>query len=155
MDVPQRWDGFWLGFRHPHIGEEEMSRIQMGLYHKEFAVMGPSVFRILENQLKGYVTLRDHASPRVRAKAQVYKDRARKALMLIPASKRHLHHEINDWLDDLRKQIISETGDMTAKEYLLSRFVPLLIKSTDLKLRFNTGMQPRFTRRVYRMQLPS
>jgi hypothetical protein len=75
--------------------------------------------------------------------------------MLIPASKRHLHHEINDWLDDLRKQIISETGDMTAKEYLLSRFVPLLIKSTDLKLRFNTGMQPRFTRRVYRMQLPS
>ena len=151
IDIPERWDGFWLGFRHPHIDEKEMSRIQMGLYHKEFAIMGPSVFRILENQLKGYVTLRDHASARVRAKAQVYKDRARKALILIPASKRYLHHEINAWLDDLRKRIISETGDMTAREHLLSKLVPLLIKSADIKLRFNMGMQPRFTRRSYRM----
>jgi hypothetical protein len=147
----RRWDGFWLGFRHPHIGGEEMSRIQMGLYHKEFAIMRPSVFRILENQLNGYVTLRHHASAQVRAKAQVYKDTARKALMIIPASKKYLHNEINGWLDDLRERIISETGDMTSKKYLMSKFVPLLIKSTDLKLRSNMGMQPKFTRRICRM----
>jgi hypothetical protein len=151
MDIPRRWDGFWLGFRHPHINEEEMSGIQMGLYHKEFAILGPSIFRILENQLNGYVTLRDHPSVRARAKAQVYKDMARKALMLIPASKKYLHYEINDWLDDLKKRVISETGNMTSKEYLLSKFVPLLIKATDLKLRFNIGMQPKFTRRAYRI----
>ncbi len=151
IHVPERWDGFWLGFRHPHIGEEEMSKIQIGLYHKEFEIMGPSVFRILENRLKGYVTLRYHASERVRAKAQVYKYRARKALMLIPACKKYLHYKVNDRLDNLKECIISETGDMTSTEYLLSKFAPLLIKTANLKLRFNMGMQPRFTRRAYRM----
>ncbi|HUH66822.1 MAG TPA: hypothetical protein VLZ07_10355, partial [Syntrophales bacterium] len=151
MYIPGRWDGFWLGFRHPSIGEQEMSSIQRGLYHNEFGALGPSVFRVIENQLQGYVKLKDYPSSRVRAKAEVYRRMVHKALMVIPASQKYLNGNVKGWLDDLRKRIIKETGDMTSTEYLQSRFAPLLIKSADLKGRFNVGMQPKFTRRTYRI----
>ena len=144
-------DPFNLCFKHPHITMEEMSEIQLGFYRKEFELLGPSIFRYAENCLNGYISLRDHPSPRVRAKAEIYKMTVHKALMLIPASKRYLNADVNDWLEDLRKRIITETRSMTPKELMISKIAPAFLKLTDLRMRYGIGMQPKFTRRTYRM----
>lgn len=151
INESHKYDGFWLGFRHPYIKPEEMSKIQMNLYQKEFEIMGPSIFRIIENQLNGYLTLKDHPLLRIREKAKEYKNTVRRGLALFSAAKRYLNPKVNDWLDDLRERIISETGDIDARVYLNAKVVPLLMKLTALKLRYNIGMQPRFTKRIYRM----
>jgi hypothetical protein len=151
MNESHKYDGFWLGFRHPHISPEEMSRIQLSLYQKEFETLGPSIFRIIENHLNGYLALKDHPLFRIREKAKEYKNTARRGLALISASKRYLNTKVNTWLDDLRKRIISETGAMNAREYLIAKAVPLLMQLTALRLKHKIGMQPRFTERRYRM----
>ena len=144
-------DGFTLGFEHPHIGVEEMSRIQRELYREEFARLGPSVFRVAETWLNGHVTLRDHPAPRARAKAVQYGVGSHRSMSIVPASKAWLSAPIRRDLDRFQARLHRETGPMTVKERLIARAVPALMRYTDLALRYDLGQQPTFTRRTFRM----
>ena len=143
-------DGFTLGFDHPHIGPDEMSAIQRRLYRDEFEIMGPSVFRVVDDWVNGYVNLKNHAAPRVRAKAARYRQMAHRAMMLVPASRRHVNPEVGEWLAGLQTRLAAETGRMSWRERIASWFVPAMIRYTLLKMRFGIGQQPAFTKRHYR-----
>jgi hypothetical protein len=152
MDDHHMHDGFALGFRHPHISRDQMSAIQRGLYREEFARLGPSVFRVVEDKLAGYVALRGHAVPRVRAKAECYGKTAHSAMALIPASRKHVNAATSSWLEMLRQRIVAATGPLTVAERAASLIVPAAIRYTQFKLRHNIGQQPEFTRRTFRME---
>ena len=152
MDDHQLHDGFTLGFHHPHISRDQMSAIQRGLYREEFARLGPSVFRVVEAKLAGYVALRGHSVPRVRAKAECYGKTAHAAMALIPASRRHVNEATGNWLERLRQRIAAATGPLTVAERAASLIVPAAIRYTQFKLRHNIGQQPEFTRRTFRME---
>jgi radical SAM superfamily enzyme YgiQ (UPF0313 family) len=145
-------DGFSLMFRHPHIGRDEMSEIQRGLYREEFARLGPSVFRVVEDYLAGYLELRGHAVPRIRAKAQEYGRIAHRALALIQPSRRHVNPATSRWLERLRDSIVAATGPMTLVERAASALVPAAIRYTEFKLRHHLLQQPEFSRRTFRME---
>ncbi|MHC4946544.1 MAG: B12-binding domain-containing radical SAM protein [Planctomycetota bacterium] len=144
-------DGFTLEFLHPHIGQAEMSRIQRRLYREEFRRLGPTPFRVAEDFLEGYVTLRDHPNPRIRAKARRYGRDARASLKIIQASKRYVSAESGRWLERLRTRLLKETGPMTLKERIQSRLAPALLQWEQLKLRYQIGQQPEFSRNTYRI----
>lgn len=147
---PASQDGFSLGFRHPHIEPEEMAAIQRRLYREDFARLGPGIFRVTEDWLEGLCNLRDHPAPRVRAKAQAYAKAAHEALVVLPASKKYLNGEVCRWLDRFGVRLEAETGPMTFKENVVSKFAPLLLWYTDFKIRHGIGAQPESTRRTYR-----
>ena len=147
-----RQDGFYLGFKHPCIGSDEMVAIQRDLYHREFALLGPGVFRVGEDWVTGYETLHDSSVSRVRAKARKYIEDARRCLMIIPASKPYLGHEVGLWLDEVVRRIEGLSGPMTVKEKLLARLAPAILAYTELKLRNDIGQQPQFTSKSYRME---
>lgn len=151
-DNHQFHDGFTLGFKHPHIGRDEMSAIQRGLYREEFARLGPSVFRVVEDRLAGHVELRESAIPRVRAKAERYGREAHRAMSLIPASRRRLNATVRAWLERLHARIAAATGPMTLAERAASLAVPGALRYTEFKLRHGIGRQPEFTRRTFRME---
>lgn len=142
-------DGFYLLFEHPHIGQEEMTRIHRDLCHREFQILGPSIFRVAEACLQGYVNLRDHPLPRVRAKAQMYGALAHSTMMLLPASKRYLNNGVNAWLDNFHCRAAMETGELKLGERALSRIAPAFIWATDFRQRHDLWQQPRFKRRTY------
>jgi radical SAM superfamily enzyme YgiQ (UPF0313 family) len=144
-------DGFYLAFKHPHIGADQMLTIQRSLYHKEFKRLGPSAFRVVDDWLAGYVNLHDHPAERVRAKAQRQKEMAHDATMLLPASMKYLNPAVVSRLKDLHQRLITETGPMTRKERLLSKLIPAMLRYTSFKLRAKIGQQPKFTRRTFRM----
>ncbi len=149
----RKHDGFSLGFEHPHIGQKEMSQIQRRLYQEEFKRLGPSVFRIVEDWLTGYVNLKDHAKPRVRAKAQRYKTDSRSAMMALPGSKKYVNKKTQAWMDSLQERLAVETGPLTMNENFLARtVVPAMIRYTDFKLHHDIGQQPEFTRKTFRME---
>jgi len=150
MDDHSKQDGFYLGFKHPHIGPDEMLSIQRNLCRKEFEQMGPSVFRVVDDWLTGYVNLRDHSAERVRAKARRYKDMSHKAMMLLQASQRYVNRRSADWIERLYQRIAAETGPMTRRERLAAKLVPAMLRYTAFKLRHNIGEQPEFTRRTFR-----
>jgi haloalkane dehalogenase len=151
MDDHAKHDGFALCFDHPHIGREQMEATQKGLYHEEFRRLGPSVFRVAEDWLNGYENLRDHASPRVRAKAAKYGADAHRAMMLMKASERYLEEPGRSWLVGLQRRLAASTGPLTGRERLISKVVPAMLKITDFKMRHELGQQPEYTRRTYRM----
>jgi hypothetical protein len=151
MDDHSKQDGFYLGFKHPHIGPDEMLSIQRNLCRQEFELMGPSVFRIVDDWLAGYVNLRGHPTGRIRAKAQRYKEMSHRAMMLLPASQRYLNPRSADRIGQLHRKLAEETGPMTPKERLASKLVPAMLRYTSFKLHHNIGQQPDFTRRAFRM----
>lgn len=144
-------DGFTLGFEHPHIGRDEMSAIQRNLFKMEFERLGPSIYRTVEDWLEGYNTLKDHPVLRVRAKAQVYKKSAHRAMTVIPASRRYVNGHVVGWLDQLQDRLGAATGPMTLKEKLLAKAAPALLWYTDMAVRLDIGQQPEFTERCFRM----
>jgi radical SAM superfamily enzyme YgiQ (UPF0313 family) len=143
-------DGFTLGFRHPHIGRDQMSALQRRLFREEFRRLGPSIFRIAEDYFEGYRTLQGHPAPRVRAKAEKLARIARSALPVLRASRRYVSAEVGAWLDGLGRRIVEATGSMSAKERLLSLVAPALLLREAVKLRLGIGQQPEFTRRTFR-----
>jgi hypothetical protein len=151
MGDHSKQDGFYLGFKHPNIGADEMVSIQRNLYRKEFEQMGPSVFRVVDDWLTGYVNLRDHSTERVRAKAHRYKDMSHKAMMLLRASQRYVNRRSADWIERLYQRIAAQTGPMTRRERLAAKLIPAMLRYTAFKLRHNIGEQPEFTRRAFRM----
>ena len=146
----RKHDGFTLSFEHPHIGRGEMSAIQRRLYRQEFELLGPSVYRVVEDFLEGHVNLRDHLSPRVRDKAQRYRRDAHRAMTVIPASRRYLNGQVVRLLDSLQQRLEAETGPLTRRERLLAGIAPTLLWYTDFKRRHDIGQQPEFTRRAHR-----
>jgi len=151
MDNHALHDGFSLGFRHPHIGRDEMSAIQRGLYREEFARLGPSVFRVIDDCLAGYLTLRAHPAERVRAKAERLGRKAHRAMALLPGSRQFLGDAPAAWVRGLQERIAAATGPMTASERISSLLIPAAIRYTNFKLRHGIGQQPQFTRRTFRM----
>lgn len=148
----RRHDGFNMGFEHPHIGQKEISQIQRRLYKEEFERLGPSVFRVTEDWLSGYVNLKDSPKPRVRAKAEKYKKDSHRAMMLLPGSKKYVNKKTRAWMDSLNERFARETGPLTMKESFLARaVVPAMIRYTDFKIRHNIWQQPEFTRKTFRM----
>lgn len=144
-------DGFSLGFKHPHIGREEMEAIQRRLFRDDFERLGPSIYRISEDFLLGHIALRDHPVERVRAKAIRYGQDARASLKALRASKRYVSPRIGAWIERLRQRLIDETGPMTLAERAVERVTPALLWREQFKLKHDIGQQPEFTRRAYRM----
>ncbi|MFC1888339.1 B12-binding domain-containing radical SAM protein [Thermodesulfobacteriota bacterium] len=149
IDTYNRHDGFYLQFEHPHIGAEEMQAIQRQLYHDEYARLGPTIYRVVEDFFSGYVNLRDHPAERVRAKAQKYKRDAHNTLPIILAAKRYLEPQTGEWLDNLYQEIIKETGRLNAKERLFEKIAPAILAMTHLSMRFDIGQQPKFSKRTF------
>ena len=113
-----------------------------------FERLGPAIYRTVEDWLDGYTTLKDHPAPRARAKTQVYKNNAHRAMTVIPASRRYLNGDVLDWLDPLQGRLGAATGPRTLKENLAA---PALLWYTDMAMRLDIGQQPEFTERYFRM----
>ena len=155
VDDPAKHDGFNLVFRHPNIGVDEMQGIQRTLFHQEFSRLGPSVFRVVEDWLNGYVNLRNHPAERVRAKAEWYRQSAHRAMVLLPASKKYLEPSAAAWVEALYERLCYETGPPTGVERAAIRAMPALIAWTDFKQRHGLGEQPTFARRTFRVPVES
>lgn len=147
-----RQDGFSLGFRHPVIGADEMVAIQRRLYRATYERLGPSIYRIADDWLAGYLHLRDHSMPRVREKAEVYRQKAHRSQMFLDASRRYVSPRVGDWIHDLDRRIVAATGAPRLHERAVARIVaPLALGWTDLKLRLGLDRQPTPRRRSWRM----
>jgi haloalkane dehalogenase len=144
-------DGFSLGFKHPHLEGDQLSALQRRLYRDEFARLGPSVYRVIEDYLEGYLTLRSHPAPRVRAKAEKYRHDAHRAAALLPAGRAWVNATTRRWIDELYARVLRHTGPLARRERAFARLLPAALRFTDYKLRHGLDRQPDFSRHSYRM----
>ncbi|MHB8970511.1 MAG: B12-binding domain-containing radical SAM protein [Pirellulaceae bacterium] len=57
-----------FNYRHPHIRGGEETEFILRAFHRDFAVNGPSVVRIVRTLLRGWVRYKNHPDPRIRAR---------------------------------------------------------------------------------------
>jgi hypothetical protein len=146
-----RHDGFYPAFTHPNMSPEQLQSIHRDLYQREFARLGPSIFRVAEDYLVGHVNLKNHPIARVRAKAGKYGRIAHRAMALMPGSMGHLDPPIRSWVKKLLQRTRQATGPMTFKERLQSLLVPALLRYTAFKIDHDIDQQPAYSRRTFRI----
>lgn len=76
--------GFTAMVRHPHLERSEIEDLQTELYERDFKESGPSVLRVPEVKLNGWLAYRDHPNPVLRKKARSFRARAGASLALLP-----------------------------------------------------------------------
>jgi hypothetical protein len=57
-----------FNFRHPHIRDGQEGEYLLRAFHRDFAINGPSVVRIIRTTLRGWKRYNDHPDARVRAR---------------------------------------------------------------------------------------
>ncbi|MBE7492592.1 MAG: cobalamin B12-binding domain-containing protein [Planctomycetes bacterium] len=55
-----------FNYRHPHLRDGEETALLLAAFRRDFEVNGPSVVRIIETTLKGWLRHKNHPDPRVR-----------------------------------------------------------------------------------------
>ena len=57
-----------FNYRHPHIPRGQEGELLLRAFHRDLAVNGPSVVRIVRTMLRGWKRYQDHPNPRIRAR---------------------------------------------------------------------------------------
>ncbi|MCK4816042.1 hypothetical protein KA005_09730, partial [bacterium] len=70
LEVPyHHHDGFHLLFKQAHFSPDEMEKLLLRLFQREYEELGPCIFRYLEVQLNGYELLKDSPDELFRRRA--------------------------------------------------------------------------------------
>jgi hypothetical protein len=148
----RRADGFRTMIKHPTLSPEEIEKLQSWCFEEDFQRLGPSIFRVLEARLLGYLTLRNSPSSALRGKARHYARELRAAYpafltgrLLGPNSR------VRRAIGDLQRNVQAEMGPPRAAE----RFKALLAVGaalwTSLTLKLGLFQHPKLMRTSYRI----
>lgn len=154
LDVPyQNYDGFHLLFKHPHFSAEELERLIIRLFQREFEELGPCVFRVLEVQLNGWLNLKDSSDKLFRRRAL---EHYRNALALYPLLKLGISQapspKVKQHLKELRDRA-QHTLRVTTKTSVLQTLVPAVHLYHRLGNLINPIKQP--PTEIHRYRMPS
>lgn len=98
-------------YYHPHFTVKEGKDIQEEAYQRDFYELGPSVFRLIETEYRGWEYLRHHAKPHLRARADYFARQMRTYKILLTAMEYLVPTEhMRNMIKDLRKQIEKSFG---------------------------------------------
>ena len=132
-----------MQFKHPNFSPEKLEKILLELFDREYEELGPSVFRILENQLMGYEFLKDSDNPLFRARAKEHLRMCHQTYPLLKTGIRKAPSlKVKRYLIELQEQVESKlriSAFDRAKKYA----VPLLYYYTNLVNRIHFMNQPR------------
>ncbi len=148
----RRADGFSTMIKHPTLSPEAIQDLQRWCFDQDYQRLGPSIFRVLESRLLGYLKLRDSPDAALRGKARYYAQELRAAYPVFLAGRllgpnRRVRRDIGD----LQRSVQAELGPPRMAE----RFKALAAVGgalwTGLTLKLGLFQHPRLTRTSYRM----
>ena len=151
----RRADGFRTMIKHPTLSPEEIEGLQRWCFDEDFQRLGPSIFRVLEARLLGYLKLRNSPNPALRGKAQYYAQELRVAYPVFLAGRLlGPNRDVRLGIGDLQRRVQAELG----KSGLAERFKAVLALGsalwTGLTLKLDLFQHPKLTRTSYRMPNP-
>jgi hypothetical protein len=143
-------DGFHALFTHPRFSAQRLETLVQELFRREYEELGPSVLRVAEVQLEGWLALRDRAEPHVVARAREYR---RLCLDVYPlfdlAIRRAPSEKVRRWATGLRERV-EEAFEIPASTRLKAGLVPALAVYAALRERLQPNPQPRSEVHRYR-----
>jgi haloalkane dehalogenase len=145
-------DGFAAMVKHPTLSPAEIEEMQRWCFEEDFKRLGPSVYRVIETWLLGYLKNKDSGNPIVRAKARMFANDVRKAypifhagVLLGPTP------EVRRWIAELRDRAYEALGPPTFKERMIAVGAVGAAIWTKATLALGFAQHPSLNRTSYRM----
>lgn len=110
----RRADGFRTMIKHPTLPPDEIEKIQEWCFEEDFQRPGPSIYRVRETRLLGYLKLKDFPNPILRQKAEYYAHELRYAYPVFLAGRLlGPNTQVRKWIGDLQERIAKDLGQPT------------------------------------------
>jgi hypothetical protein len=148
----RRADGFRTMIKHPTLSPARIEELQNWCFEQDFERLGPSIYRVLEARLLGYLKLKDSANPRLREKAQYYAQELRFAYPVFLAG-RWLgpNATVRSWIGELARRVHAELGRPTWAQQCRSVLAVGAALWTGFTLKFGLFQHPKLQRTTYRL----
>ncbi|HTS16870.1 MAG TPA: hypothetical protein VMP11_04800 [Verrucomicrobiae bacterium] len=145
-------DGFTTTMKHPTLSAKEIEDLQTWCFDQDFQRLGPSIFRVLEGRLLGYLTLKDSPNPFLRQKAEIYAEDLRCAYPVFLAGRLlGPNTAVRRWIGDLERRLHAALGAPTFEQRWKSVLAVGAALWTGVTLKFDLFQHPRLLRTTYRM----
>ncbi|MBI5240366.1 MAG: cobalamin B12-binding domain-containing protein [Elusimicrobia bacterium] len=155
QDPARYWhdaSGFESLTSHPTMSAAQIEGAQDRCFKTEFARLGPSIYRVADTMLRGWLAHKDSPQPFLRLKAARFAEELRKAYPIFLAGELFgPNSSSRRWVAALRRRVHAEFGRPTASERLLAWAAAGLALWTGLKLRLNAFQHPKLERHAYRL----
>ncbi len=128
-----------------------MKKLQMYCFKKDYEVLGPSAFRFMRKNLKGYLRFRDSDIPIQRARAEVY---AANCKMCYPLYDIGIKYAPNDkiagMVADLRDEVYYIFGKPNINHKIMTGLAKIIARNYQHKVEKNkVTPQPKLQRIIY------
>jgi radical SAM superfamily enzyme YgiQ (UPF0313 family) len=148
----RRADGFRTMIKHPTLSPEQIEDLQRWCFEQDFQRLGPSIYRVLEGRLLGYLKLKHSANPVLRRKAEYYAAELRYAYPVFLAGKWLGPNAIvRKWIGELEQRIHAELGSPAVGQRAKSLLGVGAALWTGLTLKLDLFQHPKLQRTTYRI----
>ena len=141
--VPYRLrDGFHALVTHPTLSAQRLEALVSEYFRREYEELGPSLLRVLEVRLEGYLMLRYRVQPHLQARAREYRSQCLELYPLLGLAIRTAPSErVRRWAIELREEV-EETFDIPSTARFKAGILPVLAVWKRLKDRLRPNPQP-------------
>jgi radical SAM superfamily enzyme YgiQ (UPF0313 family) len=148
----RRADGFRTMIKHPTLSPAEIEDLQTKCFEEDFQRLGPSIYRVLETRLLGYLTLKDSPNPVLRQKAEYFAGELRYAYPVFLAGRLFGPNKtVRKWIGDLEHRIHAELGRPPLAQRIKSVLAVGTALWTAFTLKFDLFQHPKLQRTTYRL----
>ena len=148
----RRATGFFSVVKHEQMTAAEIESIQRNCFDEDFRRLGPSIYRVVETWLNGYLKWKDSDILVMRKKAQYFAKRLRRSYpAFLPGKLFGPTREVRRKIRDLQKRVHQELGKPTFSQKFEAIGAIGTAAWSALALRANLLQHPRLIRREHRM----
>lgn len=148
-----KWaSGFRSLLEHPAMTGREIEQMQEYCFRQDFRELGPSIYRVAETMLNGYLRHKDSPNPFLRLKAARFAKELRLSYpMYLPGELFAPTLRTRALVHRLKKRVYAALGQPSLAERLLKYGAVAAALWTSFKLRFNILQNPGLTRAGWRL----
>jgi len=145
-------DGFHTMIKHPTLSPEQIEDLQRWCFEEDFQRLGPSIYRVLEARLLGYLKLKPSPNPVLRQKAAYYVGELRQAYPIFLAGRLFgPNAAVRRHIGQLARRIRAELGPPTLAQRGQSLLAVGAALWTALTLKLDLFQHPKLQRTAYRL----
>lgn len=153
-DNPQAYWKWASGFKsllvHPKMNAEQIEKMQEYCYKTDFKQMGPSIYRVVDTMINGYLKHKDSPNEMLRLKAQRFARELKNAYpIFIPGELFGPSIRARIKVIKIKKRLYSALGAPSLKDRFLSVMALMAALWTSFTLRFNLFQHPSLYRKTW------
>ncbi len=150
-DAYWKWaSGFKSLLKHPKMSAEQIEKMQKYCYQTDFKKLGPSIYRVADTMINGYLKHKDSSNPMLKAKAERFAAELKKTYpVFLPGELFSPNIKTRMKVMRIRRRLCETFGQPSLSDRFMSLAAVAAALWTSFKLRFNLFQHPSLTRKTW------